>query len=357
MRDRGFVLVPLLVAAVGTPASAQFERAREAVAQVEVVDAAYKRALEILKQDIPAAKKKEKLSKLKIRQDYRLLVCGVAIRPHEIVTRALHPRAQLHIRVTFANGERSTALMVGNDPRSNLALIRTKSAAPAFLDPEESPVVDRQKTYLVGYRGEEALEADAWVTRVSMGASCEDIYQVRGGKPLPIGSVFVVATTGRRVNPGAACLDSEGRLVGILLGCAPPQALRCKQDRLKDLDRSFVIPCRRVRTVVAALRAHGRVIRADFGFDLEPVSAALCAQIPNVREGAGTITKVEEKGPAKKAGLRRHDILLGVNGETAPDVHRLREVLEHCGPGEEVRLRVLRAGEEREVSVTPVRSE
>jgi S1-C subfamily serine protease len=356
MRVPPALLASLMLAMLSSVASAQFERAREALAQVEVIDAAFHQAQQIMRKQIPIAKKEEELRKLKVKQEFRLLVSGVAVGPQEVVTRALHPRARLRIMVTFSNGKQAEARILGNDPRSNLALIQTETPAPAFLEPIEAQVAAAERTYLVGHRGDRALEADGIVTDVSIGATCKDIYGVRAGKALEIGSVFVVATTGRRIYPGAACLDSEGRLIGILLGCAPPQAMPKAAGALADMERSFVIPGRRILKVLAALRAHGRVIRADFGLGVAPVSSALRAQLPDVPGGAGTVDRLDEHGPAAKAGLRRNDILLRVDGTSAGDIHRLRERLCDCEPGKAVKLEVLRAGEKLEMRVTPVES-
>jgi len=348
------LLAPVCALALSSVASAQFDKAREALARVEVVDAACHEAQEIFRSEATPEEKREALKKLKVQQEFRLLVNGVAVGPTEVVTRSLHPRARLRILVTFQNGKRVQASLIGNDPHSNLALLRTPVEAPNYLAPAESPVLVAQRTYLIGYRGEEPVETEARVTTASIGASCRDIYRVRGGQPLGIGSVFVVASLGRRVNPGAACVDDQGRLIGVLLGCAPPQVLAEKPGLLPDMERSFVIPGRRIAKVVAALREHGRVIRADFGFGVAPVSDALRAQLPDVPKGAGTVDRIDEKGPAYKAGLRQHDIVLGVNDHSPADVHLLRECLEDCKPGAEATLRILRGGKEQTLKATPV---
>jgi len=360
---RGFP-VPLLIAALSVAtfsgtASAQIERVRDAMTQVEVIDAAFHKAMELLKSKLPAAKKEAELKKLKIHQDFRLMVSGVAVGPQEIVTRALHPRARLRVTVTYRNGKRVQAEVIGNDPLSNVALIRTPTPAPHYLEPSATQVATKQETVLVGFWGERALNTNCVVTRVSIGATCEDIYSALEPKPrYAIGSVFVVASPGRRLNPGAACVDRDGRLVGVLLGCAPAEAVpQPAGGPLAGMGRSFVLPSRRLAKVVGDLRRYRRVIRAEFGLRIAPVSDALRAQLTKVPAGAGTITKIEAKSPAAAAGLRANDILLSVNGDSAADVHLLREALTDCKPGSKAKLKVLRAGKATEVTVVPAEVE
>ena len=213
MRGSRHILAPILVATLTGVASAQIERARQAVTQVDVIDDAFHRAMKLLKKKIPAEEKEAELKKLVIRQEFRLLVSGVAVGPTEIVTRALHPRARLRVMVTFRNGKRVKAQVVGNDPLSNVALLRTRETAPGYLEPSESPVAVKQETILVGYWGERLLDTSGILTRASIGATCEDIYSTKEPKPrFSIGSVFVVASTGRRLNPGSACIDRGGRV-------------------------------------------------------------------------------------------------------------------------------------------------
>ncbi|MEM8884101.1 MAG: S1C family serine protease [Planctomycetota bacterium] len=329
---------------------------RKAIAQVEVTDEAYHQGLKILEKDISSEEKRKQLEaqKLRIQQNFRLLVSGIAIAPREIVTPALHPRAQLRVLVTFYDGTKLQASIVGNDPQSNLALIRTPKPVPMYVQFSRLPIERSQPVSLIGYRQREGIDAQGVVTFPSVSATCKDIYRVRAGKPISIGSVFVIATTGRRVNPGSACLDKDGRLLGVLLGCAPAQAMPMRaQGAVASMERSFVIPGRRVAWVVESMRRHGRVVRADFGVKLQPISEALAAQLPGVPQGAGSVSFVAPDGPAAKAGVRRHDLLLSVNGKPLPDIHRLRETLCTSEPGKAVKLEIMREGKKLERTVTP----
>jgi serine protease Do len=64
------------------------------------------------------------------------------------------------------------------------------------------------------------------------------------------------------------------------------------------------------------------------------------------------VTRVEEKGAGKKAGLKVDDIITAVDGFKVPGRLALRDSLENSRPGESVNLTVLRDGEEMKFKVT-----
>jgi serine protease Do len=270
------------------------------------------------------------------------------------VTPALHPTAQLRVILTFHDGSRHRAELIGTDPRTNLALVRSSAALPHYLEPYAEKIEARQSVELVGHSMVEPISEAGFVTQVRMSVRLLDIYGVHPEETIPLGCVFVVAAPTSPCNPGTACLDTQGRLVGVVLGCAPAQVMaQAKGEPAARLERSFVVPSRRILKITQALREHKQVVRADFGFSLASVSDALRAQLPDLPACAATVHQLSVKGPAAQGGLRNNDILLAVNGRAPEDVHLLRELLTECDPQKSAKLTVLRAGKKLELSVEP----
>jgi serine protease Do len=68
--------------------------------------------------------------------------------------------------------------------------------------------------------------------------------------------------------------------------------------------------------------------------------------------GAGSyVTGVEEPGPAFAAGLRRHDIIIGLDGSTALNTRELTCLLQAKRPGESVEVFYKRGGREQALRV------
>jgi len=64
------------------------------------------------------------------------------------------------------------------------------------------------------------------------------------------------------------------------------------------------------------------------------------------------IESLEAKGGAAKAGLKKDDVIIELNGKSTPGQETLRSFLENLRPGDSVKLKVLRAGEEKEFKAT-----
>jgi serine protease Do len=64
------------------------------------------------------------------------------------------------------------------------------------------------------------------------------------------------------------------------------------------------------------------------------------------------IQSLDDKGGAKKAGLKANDVIIELNGKETKGQETLRAYLENLRPGETVKLKVLRDGEEKEFKAT-----
>ncbi len=344
------ILVSLSIGFIAGTATAQFESARRAVTRVEVIDSAFLRGREIMGRKISTKKKEAELRQLCVKQQFRLLVSGVAVSANEIVVPALHPTAPLHIMVRFRSGQRVKARVVCNDPRSNLALLRIDARTMDFLPPVAEDVKSQQLIAFIGHRQNLPITGRGLVTHARLGVRYRDIYGVRNGRTISIGVVFVAAGTAKMINPGSACLNEQGKLVGIILGCAPSQAI---PGAPPTLECNFVIPSRRIAKIIDCMRMHGRVIRATFGMSVVAIPGALRAQFPDLPIGAGTVVNVDAKGPAGRAGLRRNDVLLSIDGKAPRDIHELREFMSDCRLKRQAKVVVLRAGKKLELAIEP----
>lgn len=71
----------------------------------------------------------------------------------------------------------------------------------------------------------------------------------------------------------------------------------------------------------------------------------------NQVRGVG-VTQVVKDSPAEKAGLRKDDVILRIEGETVNSVRKLNRVISEMAPDHSVRITVSRGGAEQEVTAT-----
>jgi hypothetical protein len=89
----------------------------------------------------------------------------------------------------------------------------------------------------------------------------------------------------------------------------------------------------------------------ELGLKIEPVSEALAAQL-ELKEGEGVqVTEVKEGSLAEKAGLKKHDVILKLNGKTIADRWEFRRDVRGL-VGQEFELEIFRGGKRETVKVS-----
>ncbi|HSL82823.1 MAG TPA: Do family serine endopeptidase [Thermoanaerobaculia bacterium] len=114
----------------------------------------------------------------------------------------------------------------------------------------------------------------------------------------------------------------------------------------------FAVPVSTLEQILPQLRETGSVRRGYLGVLVQTVDWQV-AEAFELEEPRGVlVTNVIPGGPAAEAGLRHGDIVLEVDGEGVADTRFLIDYVSAQGPGESVTLRILRAGEERTLTVS-----
>lgn len=322
---------------------------QRAVVHVEVDDHARRRAAKLVRERAPA----ETLRRLRIMQPYRLVLSGVAISSEgEIVVPALHPRADLRVEVVFHDGTKSLATMIGTDPQTNLALIKVPIALKYFLPLAEGDSAVKTAVTLLGHVNRsgrhEALSMASEIARDHMPANVHDFYSGR----IYVSSLAIAVTINQRsLRAGAACVNPKGELAGLIVSRLPPRQ-RAVGGQVYLFRGQCIQPVSRIRRVVSDLRKHGRVRRAYWGVKAAQVPADLRAHF-DVPESSVYVRELKRNGPAERAGLRRNDILLSLNGKTHRSACAFGEALSDQRPHTPVKLDILRGGKRFTLTATP----
>lgn len=105
------------------------------------------------------------------------------------------------------------------------------------------------------------------------------------------------------------------------------------------------------RTVMDEILKNGKVTRAYLGIIPQDVTPAI-AKAFGVKEPRGAlVSDVSPNSPAQKSGLERGDIIVELDGKPVADSNQLRMTVSMMHPDTNVRLKVLRNGTERDMSV------
>jgi serine protease Do len=114
----------------------------------------------------------------------------------------------------------------------------------------------------------------------------------------------------------------------------------------------FAIPIDMAKWVMEDLIYEGKVSRGWLGVKIQNLSAATREAFGLSDKFTGVlIADVFEGQPAARAGVKRGDVVVSINGVNVDDVNELRNTVASIDPGKSVPLVVMRDGKEIELSV------
>ena len=236
------------------------------------------------------------------------------------------------ILVETYDNEEYTATIVGEDPSTDLAVLRidaTGLTAAEFGDSDT--IVAGQLAIAIGNPlGREFARS------VTVGV-------VSGVRPAMYGQavrqrVFQLVQTDASINPGnsgGALLDSEGRVIGI-------NTVKMAGETVEGM--GFAIPSNTVSRITSQLIEDGAVYRSWMGISVSPV--------PVEENGGAKLERVLDGSPADEAGIRVGDIIVRIDDAEVREVVDLLAYLEETAPGETVEVEILRDGVSEVVDVT-----
>jgi S1-C subfamily serine protease len=238
----------------------------------------------------------------------------------------------------FADGTIVPFRVVGADPLSDLAVVRADGAtpAPARLG-EASQLRVGQLVVAVG----NPLGLAGTVTAGVVSALGRSLPTRAGENTRIVDDVIQTDAALNPGNSGGALVVSSGQVVGINTAVA-------------GVGVGLAIPINGItRQIIATLMADGRVRRAYLGLagTPTPLPPALAHRLD--QKAGMRIEQLVSGGPAAKAGLRRHDLLVSANGEAVTNAQSLQRLMLGDAIGQPLALTVLRSDALVDVIVTP----
>ena len=266
---------------------------------------------------------------------------GVVVTPDGFMLTSAHVVAgrDSRVRASFIDGSETEAKIVGTDPLSDLAVLRTEdgSLTPAELGDAEALRVG-QLVVAIGNPNGFAGSVTAGVVSAL-------------GRSLPVRSraagriVENVIQTDAALNPGnsgGALADGRGRVVGINTAVA-------------GVGLGLAVPINATtRKIVGALMSEGRFRRSYLGIagGSRPLPPRLARELG--RDECVEVVEVVEESPAAKAGLRPEDLIVDLNGQPVTGVDDLQRLMAGELIGERVLLNTVRGGHLRPLELVPV---
>ena len=240
------------------------------------------------------------------------------------------------IEVAFPDGKKLQAKVVGNDPETDLAVLR----------------VNAEKLPAITFGSADALRVGDVVLAI--------------GNPLGVGQTVtagIVSALGRsglginvfenfiqtdaainQGNSGGALVDSRGNLVGINTAILSQSG--------GSIGIGFAIPVSTAKMVLEQVVRTGTVTRGWIGVELQEITPALAESFKLAVSEGVIVAGVLPNGPAARGGVRPGDVLLAIEGRPITDSQGVLNVVAALAPGSSAKLKLRRKGEELELAVT-----
>ena len=247
------------------------------------------------------------------------------------------------IAVALSDGRRMPATLIGEDPASDLAVIRLERAQSDEPGLVAAELGDSQRLRV----GQIAIAIGApygFQSTVTAGVVSALGRSLRSYSGRLIDDVIQTDAALNPGNSGGPLVDSAGRVIGVNTATILPAQGIC-----------FAIGINTAKFVASRLLRDGRIRRSYVGISGQtvPVHRRVVRFYDLPKETGALVLSVEENSPAKRAGLREGDVIVALEGRPVAGVDDLHRLLTEVRVGISCSLTVLRWTEKLELKVVP----
>lgn len=241
------------------------------------------------------------------------------------------------LTVTLRDKRQFDAEVVGTDPPSDIAVIRLKKKA-GNLKPISFGDSDSLRLAEVVLAIGNPFGLDHTVT---MG-----IVSAKGRSNVGLVDYENFIQTDAAINPGnsgGALINLRGELVGI------NTAIASNTGQYNGV--GFAIPSNMAKTIMETLARGKKIRRGWLGVGIQDITSDMADALGLKNPGGVLVSEVSKDSPARKAGLKTGDVILGVNGREMKSASELMNTIAMLGPDKKIIIRVLRDGKEQNIEV------
>ena len=247
------------------------------------------------------------------------------------------------------NNKNYAGKVVGTDPLTDIAVVKIDATGlPTIALGDSSKLQVGDVVFAIGDPfgiGETATMGIVSATGRSLGLETQE----QGKKAY---EDFI--QTDAAINPGnsgGAMIDLHGNLVGINTAIISSGSSMNGEGGNQGI--GFAIPINMARNIMEQIIQHGKVARGYMGVYINQLTPEMAKEFNYNGGGGGALVgDVTPDSPAAKAGLKRGDIILGLDGQSVNGAGDLTARIAGTAPGTSVQLKVFRDGKTFELPVT-----
>lgn len=245
-----------------------------------------------------------------------------------------------HIQVTLADGAKFDADLVGDDPGSDLAILRIGSPEP--LPHVELGESSKLRVGQIAIAVGNPLGLAQTVTTGVVSALGRSLRSNSGRM------IYDVIQTDAALNPGNSggpLINSAGQVIGVNTAIIPGAQAIC-----------FATAIDTAKWVIMQIFTHGRVRRAYIGVagTTKPLARRVQRYFGLSSESGVYVMEIVKGSPASLGGVRTDDTIVAIDSLAVQDVDSLQRALDASRIDKPVNVTVLRGAQRLELTLTPV---
>jgi len=258
---------------------------------------------------------------------------GFIIDPSGIVVTNNHVIADAdEVTVILNDGARLKAEILGRDTKVDLALLRVKP---------EKPLISVQ------FGDSDRLRLGEWVIAIgnpfSLGGTVTAGIVSARNRDInsgPYDNYIQTDAAINRGNSGGPLFNLEGDVIGINTAIISPSG--------GSIGIGFAVPSKTAVAVIDQLRQFGETRRGWLGVRIQQVTDDIADSL-NIKPARGALVAgIDEKGPAKPAGIEAGDVIIKFDGK---DIKDLPRIVADTPVGKDVDVLIVRKGKEESRTV------
>jgi serine protease Do len=240
------------------------------------------------------------------------------------------------IKVVLYDKREFKGKIVGSDPKTDLAVVK--------IDAKDLPVipVGASSTLKTGDVVLAIGNPFGLNQTITMG-----IVSAVGRSHIGLADFEDFIQTDAAINPGnsgGALVNTNGELIGI------NTAIFSTSGGYMGI--GFAIPSDMATNIMDSIIKNGKVIRGWLGVSIQDYSPELAKSFNTKEQSGALVSGVTEGSPADKAGLKRGDLIIELDGKTVADSIGLRNRVSALAPGTKIEIKIVRNGKQQSLTAT-----
>ena len=239
------------------------------------------------------------------------------------------------INVVLGDGTKLKAEILGRDQKTDMALLKVKPEKPLKA---------------VSFGDSDKLRLGEWVVAIGNpfglgGTVTAGIVSARNRdiNSGPYDNYIQTDASINRGNSGGPLFNLNGEVVGVNTAIISPSG--------GSIGIGFAVPAKTALAVMDQLRQFGETRRGWLGVRIQQVTDEIAESLGMKQTRGALIAGVDDKGPAKPAGIEPGDVVVKFDGKEIKDMRDLPRIVADTPVGKDVEVLIVRKGKEETKTV------